>query len=334
MVALLAPYGPPSYDLSVEGLLSSLVLRDRLISLSVTHRGGLDSDQLSMTFDDRASITGGAISIPSQGKQVTVWMGYELRLVEMGTFEVSQVSVSGSGGGRTLSVSGVPRLLLNESTQTWAETTIDKIVTTIADQNNLSSKVSPELGGIEIPVENQVRESDLSFLTRLAEKYDAVVKPAGGALLFLKKGEGVTAGGLPVGPVRLAPLDILNWSISQSEQTKYQGVVALWHDLEHGVQREVLSTGGTLSDRVYRMPHLSITEAQAQAAADAKFKALTRDTSTLSLTTIGHSELTAEGKIRVDDLRDGVDGEWILTSVTHTYSTGGYQCNLSAYKQS
>ena len=333
MDAQLAPYGPPSYDLTVDDLLPSVILRDRLISLSVTHRGGLESDQLSMTFDDRPSVSGGSIEVPSQGRVIKVWMGYALRLVELGTFAVTGVSLSGSGGGQTLSVSGVPRLLLNQSTQTWAQTTIKDIVTRIAKGNDLSPRVSLGLGSTKIEVENQVCESDLSFLTRLAEKYDALVKPAGESLLFLKKGEAVTALGKPLGPVVLRPSDILSWSYSRSEQTKYEGVIALWHDLERAEQREVLSSASSRADRVYRMPHLFISEAQAQAAADAKFKELTRDTGTLSLTTIGNPELTAEGKISVQGLRDGVDGEWILKSVTHTYSSGGYQCSLSAYKQ-
>ncbi|ESQ15694.1 MAG TPA: hypothetical protein DDY14_14535 [Chromatiaceae bacterium] len=334
MVALLAPYGAPSYDLTVDGLLPSVVLRDRLISLSVTYRGGLESDQLSLTFDDRPSPTGGSMRIPPRGKAITVWMGYQFRLVKMGTFEVTQVSLSGSGGGRTLSVSGVPRLLLDESTRTWANTTLADIVTTIADENGLSPRVSRGLGSTEIAVENQVRESDLSFLTRLAEKYDAVAKPAGESLLFLEKGEALTASGRPVGPVVLGPLDISSWSYQTSEQTEYAAVVALWHDLEHGLQREVRSRGSPRSDGVYRMAHLFISEAEAQAAADAKFKELTRDTGTLSLTAIGNPELTAEGRISVQGLRDGVDGEWIPASVTHTYSSGGYQCSLSAYRPS
>ena len=84
MVALLAPYGAPSYDLTVDGLLPSVVLRDRLISLSVTYRGGLESDQLSLTFDDRPSPTGGSMRIPPRGKAITVWMGYQFRLGQDG----------------------------------------------------------------------------------------------------------------------------------------------------------------------------------------------------------------------------------------------------------
>ncbi len=332
MIPTLSVYGAPIYDLKVAGVTAGAVLRERLVSHAVTHQGGLQSDQLSMTFDDRSSITGGYIEIPERGKELEVWLGYELHLVSMGTFQVDQVSVDGSGGGQTLSISAVPRLLLNESTKTWADTTIDEIVTAIAADHELDAKVSQSLGSVAIEIENQVRESDLSFLTRLAQKHDGVVKPAAGCLLFLQKGEAVTAGGISLGAVTLGPHDIVQWSCSLSDRTGYEGVVAIWHDLEQALQRQV-AVGDATSDSVYRMPHLYASEAEAEDAAQAKLNELTRDTSSLSLTTIGNPDLTAEGKIKLDGVRAGVDGEWIVRTVTHSLNSGGYQCSLSAYKE-
>jgi len=48
---------------------------------------------------------------------------------------------------------------------------------------------------------DQTDESDLNFLTRLAKEHDALATVKGQALLFIGKGEGKTASGLPMPPL-------------------------------------------------------------------------------------------------------------------------------------
>ncbi|MEJ2419600.1 MAG: hypothetical protein P8Y45_22280 [Exilibacterium sp.] len=57
----------PAFKLSVNGIASSETLNDRLVSISVTLNNDEMSDQLSLTFDDRATLLGSGISLPAAG---------------------------------------------------------------------------------------------------------------------------------------------------------------------------------------------------------------------------------------------------------------------------
>lgn len=77
----------------------------------------------------------------------------------------------------------------------------------------------------------QTAESDLNFLTRLARDLDATAKPAGGALVFVKRGEGKAVDGsdLPVPVITLAQMSRGNWKASG--RGKYGNVIAEWSEL-------------------------------------------------------------------------------------------------------
>ena len=319
--------------MSVDGLPSSSVLNDRLVSISVILNNGEVSDQLSLEFDDRNTVFGGGISLPRQGVAISVSLGYETYTAEMGTFIVNRLSSSGSSGGRTLSVSATPALLNADYTRTWSGTTIGDIVDAIAQEHNLTAKVSPTLQSEPIEVINQFNESNAAFLARLAARYDAVFKPMAGRLLFMAKGEGTSASGLPMPPVNIPPHDVIQWNKSINEQLDFKTVCASWFDYERAEEQEIYVSDGPRKpdENVLRLPHLFNNESEAKKAAEAKYRATNREDESLSLTMIGNPDITAEGKIVLTNFRTGVDGRYIVRSATHSFSRGGYQTTLSAY---
>lgn len=322
----------PAFKMSVDGLPSSSVLDDRLVSISVTLNNGEVSDQLSLEFDDRATVFDGGISLPRQGVVISVSLGYETYTAEMGKFIVNRLSSSGSSGGRTLSVSATPALLNADYTRTWSGKTIGDIVDAIAGEHNLTAKVSPALKSETIEVVNQFNESNAAFLARLAARYNAVYKPMAGNLLFMAKGEGTSASGLPMPPVSIPPHDVIQWNKSLNEQLDFKKVCASWSDYERAEEQEVYVPSPPKSgDNVLRLPHLFNNEREAKAAAEANFYETNREDESLSLTMIGNPDITAEGKIKLTNFRTGVDGSYIVKSATHSFSRGGYQTTLSAY---
>jgi len=40
--------------------------------------------------------------------------------------------------------------------------------------------------------------------------------------------------------------------------------------------------------------------------------------------------MAAEGKLTITGVRDGVNGDWTLTRVTHTIDGSGYRCSAEA----
>lgn len=332
MLAYIYKQSPPGYSLSIGGVTAGHQLRSRLLSLSIVLNDGGESDQLSLSIDDSQTLTLGRLAFPASGKEIDVSLGYELHKAVMGLFHVDQVSSTGSAGSGVISITAVPKLLLDQKSKTWANTTIGDIVSEIASENTLKAQVSLGLKSIAIDVENQHNETDMSFITRLAKKYDALAKPAGDSLLFLVKGDTKTASGIPLLPTVLTANDIISWQCTLSERTEYGSVVAVWHDFITAEQKEVIA-GSKGEKPVFRLPHLFQSEAEATAAAQTKLNEKTRNTSTLNLSVVGDPGLVAGGAILLMAVRDKIDGTWVIKSVTHTLSASGYQCTLSAYKK-
>lgn len=323
----------PAFKLKVDKVFASESLNDRLISLSVILNNGEQSDQLSLVFDDRPGLFGGGIEVPKQDVPISVFLGYELNLVEMGEFVVNRVGMNGSSGGRTLSIAATPSLLNRDVTCTWANKTLGDIVDSIATAHNLKAKVSPQLKQEKLQVVNQVNESDSAFLTRLATRYNAVCKAMSGNLLFMLKGEGTSATGKPMARVNILAQDIIQWDKSISQQQDYKKICATWYDYINAQEQEVYFPEGTPKpdENVLRLPHGFNNKSEAKFAAQAKSEEVNREDECLSLTVIGNPDITAEGKIAINNIRGGVDGEYIVKSVTHTFSSGGYTSHIQAY---
>lgn len=332
MLASIYKQSPPGYSLSIGGTPAGHQLRSRLLSISVVLNDGRQSDQLSLSIDDSPTLTAGRIKLPETGKEIKVSLGYDLHKADMGVFHVDQVSTSGSSGGGTINITAVPKLMLDEKTVTWADKTVGDIISSIASDNGLKAQVATRFKTLKIDVENQTNETDISFITRLAKKYNALAKPAGGALLFLEMGKAATARGVPLLPVPLAANDIVSWNCRLSDRTEYGSVVAVWHDRVTAQQQQVVA-GAEGEAPVYRIAHLFASETEAKEAAQTTLDEKGRDESTLQLTVVGDPGIVAGGKIILAKVRDKVDGAWIIRSVTHTLDGSGYQCSISAYKE-
>ncbi|MEO0443490.1 MAG: contractile injection system protein, VgrG/Pvc8 family [Pseudomonadota bacterium] len=323
----------PSFQLKVNGAPASHTLKDRLLAVSLVLNNGEISDHLTLSLDDRSTFLGKDIAVPDQGATLSVSLGYGRSLKKMGDYLVNELRLNGSGAGRTLSISATPALLSADKTRTWGNQTLGKIVADIAAEHQLTPKVSPSLQNKTLAVINQVNESNSAFLTRLAARYNAVFKPMAGNLLFMAKGEGSAASGVPMAPVNIFPHDILSWNKNQCDQEEYDKVCTYWYDYLHAAEQEVYVPSGqpTAADKVLRLPHLYNNQEEATAAARAKLSEVNREDSSLSLSLLGNADITAEGRIILRGLRNSVDGDYIVKQVSHSFSHGGFQSQLQAY---
>ena len=118
-----------------------------------------------------------------------------------------------------------------------------------------------------------------------------------------------------------------------NERQDYGRVVAYWPDLEKAEYGELyFPMGPHKADvKTYRLTHPYSTEAEAKEATEAKYNEVNRRDQTLSLTTIGNPDITAECKIIIRGLRKDADGSYIVKTATHSFSSGGYQTSIQAY---
>jgi phage protein D len=116
----------------------------------------------------------------------------------------------------------------------WHDVTVERVVSAIARRYDLKPMISEALIDIEIDHADQTEESDMSFLTRMAEMLGAIATVKNGCLLFILPGGGVSASGraLPSAEITRASGDRHRFRIA--DRDAYTGVRAYWLDLNFG----------------------------------------------------------------------------------------------------
>lgn len=122
------------------------------------------------------------------------------------------------------------------------DVTVERVVSAIARCYDLKPMISEALNDIEIDHADQTEESDMSFLTRMAEMLGAIATVKNGCLLFILHGGGVSASGraLPSAEITRASGDRHRFRIA--DRDAYTGVRAYWLDLNFGKKKPVKVT--------------------------------------------------------------------------------------------
>lgn len=293
----------------------------RMMRLVVVDAAGFESDTVEIELDDRDR----RIVIPPIEERIQVWMGYEERgVVQMGTYIVDEIGLPWAPyrveiGGKA---ANMLRGIKAPKSRTWHGTTIGELVSTIAGEHQLEPSIDPQLRAVAVPHLDQGSESDLHLLQRLAQQYDAVSKPAFGQLRFWRAAANRAD---ELERVTVRATDQTTGRVRQTSRTKYQGVAAYYYDPDRAERVPVYAGSG---EPRFTIRHDYRDATQAQDAAEAKLTQLLRGIGVLELTMPGDPRIRAEKIIDLSGIRDGVDGEWLVTRATHTIDDGGYSLRV------
>ncbi|UOG18732.1 contractile injection system protein, VgrG/Pvc8 family [Acinetobacter sp. PK01] len=320
----------PSFRVVANGADITAVLANFLLSIKVTDKTGYESDlcEIILADDPKQPIT-----FPPKGAVLEVYMGYDADLIKMGVFIVDEIELEGPPERMTIRARASIQTeskdgktsIMSQKTRSWAkETTIDDVVKKIANEHGLASKVSDSLKAVKLPHLDQSDESDINFLLRVAKRYDVICKAAGGKLLFLKRGES------SLSSVSLSRGDLSSWRMTQSSKDSAGTVVAYWNERKNAKRHEVQVGEG---EPVRRLKHSYADAKSAQVAAQSALDTAKRGEETLSLTLPGNPLLSAEMPLEISEVREGINGNWIIEQVTHTIDKSlGYSCGVEGVK--
>ncbi|MGI2025750.1 contractile injection system protein, VgrG/Pvc8 family [Endozoicomonas acroporae] len=309
----------PAFKVTVEGEDITATLSPRLIALTLQDQAGSESDSVTITIDD----TDNRVTLPEHGALLKVSLGYSGGLREFGTYTVDEVEVSGPPDtlrftGRAADLRGN---LKEPRSRSWHNITLAGLVQAIAAEHNMEPKVSERFTTETLKHIDQLNESDLNLLVRLAEQYDAVCKPVGNRLLFLERAQGKTVSGQQLPIISLYKPDLTSWSTTLPDRAVYQSVVASYTDAAGGNLVDVQAGQGKPA---YRIKTPFPDEKQATEAAVGKLARLSRTERTLKIDLPGRPDLIAETPVVMEGFRSGIAGKWIVESATHTISKRGY----------
>ena len=316
----------PAFQILADSRDITEKIADRLLALTITDEAGIQSDTVEIRLDDRDD----AIELPRTGAELMISIGYrETGLAKMGLYTVDEISLSGPV--RTMAIrakaANMPQSVKAPKTRPWDEITLGDLVSAIAGEHGLTPRVGTELAGINLPHLDQTEESDLHLLTRLAQQFDAVAKPAGGMLLLVKRGQAKSATGKTIPEVILRPDELSSWQATLAERGRYGSVIAEWHD-KSAAKREMVQAGD--GDPIFQLRRSYPDAEQALSATEAKLASLSRGTGSLEVTLPGNPNLMAEGSVKLTVFRSGIDGRWLINRVTHSISSQGYTTSFSA----
>ncbi len=300
-------------------------IRSRLLSLTVTDEAGTLSDTCTITLDDRA----GLIELPRRGVVLSVAMGYQNALDEMGKYTVDAVERSGPPDTMTIRgrAADMRQSLKSCKARQWEGVFIDEIVSQIAEEHGLQPMIGESFLDISIPYIAQTWESDMHFLTRLAITYDAIAKPANGNLLFVKRGEAKSVSGKGMPEIALTKKDVSRWRVTHADRNQFATVRAHYRNLENPQDGHVEAGSG---EPVFCLRDPFLDKKQAKDAADAQLKRFTRRRDDMSLTLPGNSAIVAECALLLAGFCQGMNGRWLVNRATHTLDSSGYVSSLEA----
>jgi phage protein D len=352
----------PAYLLMLESKDITGNISDRLMSMTLTDNRGFEADQLDIELDD----ADGKVSLPVRGAVLRLSIGWKgEQLVDKGSFTVDEVEHRGAPDSVTIRARSADfRGSLNSRReQSWHDTTLGAVVTTIAERNKLKASVAPELAAIKIPHIDQSQESDATFLTRLADRNGGEVSVKAGQLLFIRAGRGVTSKGRPIPQVTITRSDGDRHQFAIADRGAYTGVSARWlhtkdpkpqeikvkrkpkvkhlRALQHPKakaakkkKKEPEAREGEYmageADNVFVMTTVYATRAQATRAAQAKWDKLQRGAAEFSiLLATGRADLFPETPVEVAGFKKVIDEQaWTITKVTHSLSNNGFITSL------
>lgn len=287
-----------------------------LIEMRVRDLLGFESDELTIEVND----IGAGISWPREGAKLSVAMGYrESGLVPQGEYVVSRVSHSGPPDRMTISAKSADLLasLKVPRTRSWHGTTVGGILSSIAREHGLKPAIDPQLASQSVPHLDQA-ESDLALMTRLGERYHATAKPAGGHLVFVRRGVSLSASGKPLPTVTIQRKEGDSHQFDVEKRPSYTGVRVPYRSGKGGKPAYAMSgSAGNLKT----LGTLHPSSAEANAAAVGELKRLTQAVATLQLELgLGNPTLLAGMPIKLQGWRKELLLNWIIEEVEHKIS--------------
>lgn len=305
----------------------------RLISVEVLDQEGESSDSCTLELDDRPP----HVVWPPEGARLRLWLGTSSAdLVDMGSFTLDaprassppdRLSVSGHAANFVNTGHGLP--LQTQRSRTWEAVSLGNMVDTIAQEHNLLPRVQSQLSGELVDPVEQLWESDLAFLRRIAKRYDARVRVKGasghpgGALE-------VVGGGPQLPQAVLSRADVEQWSAPLGGRIKAGSVTAFFYNPKTGASGSKTAGKGP--------PHLVSTEAfdtpaSARAHAKARLKDTERHSAQISITlTQLRADIASGTPVALAGFRSEIDTVWNVVQARHTVDAHRARTSLVAEK--
>lgn len=323
----------------VEGVGSS-VINQYLQKWQLTDVSGEQTDQISLTvaapdFD----------SLPTEGKHLTFYLGiadYDpIKWFERGQYTVTRITPQLFRHTFNIVATAAP-FQVNDQTEfkqkrseTYSETTVGDVFRKVVKRHGLSPRVDPELDSIPIQHIDQVDETDMSFLTRLARQHSALAKPIDKLYVLGRRGNVKNLSGKVIEPLdikvptdnRPASTSFVDAKINMPSRQQCKGIKAKWWN--DGTGEEVIEQVG--ENPFLKLSQVYPSQSQAIQAATDELRKVKRTGTQLVLNLPASPGYFAEGVITTGAaFPKYAQGNWSIDRVVMSGGTQAARAQVTA----
>ena len=313
----------PHYHIIVNKNDITQAVANSLISLSLIDEQGFKNDMLTLNLHDDQTF-----ALPEKGAELSCSLGYlGSDLYHRGYFEVDDVSYQGSPDQITIAAKGsdINSALKTQHSHTYENLTLAQLLATIAARHGMEAKISKGLKSIKIEQLNQHAESDQNLLNRLAKKYGALYKASSGKLLFYQKDDFTAISDKPLTKIIVDKTDCIDFSLSQSDRSKFDLVIARWRDVKEAKTKQIrIGKAGV----THIISEIFANENEAKAHANSQYNELIRSTFIGNLTLVGNPQIASEHEIELIGFRNQFNTAYKCIRSTHTIDDNGYTTQI------
>lgn len=331
------------FNISIEGIDQTAVVAERLISLSMTDKKGLEADELSLTLSDDDA----RLPFPTKGNkiQLSLAMPDTGVMIDKGSFTIDEAEHSGTPDQIQIRAKSadMKSSLKTKRAESYHGKKLGEIAQTIATRHELKLVIDTASSQIMIDHFDQNRESDINLLDRLCKTHDLTCTIKQGSLLIKPNSNNQSASGKPLASLTITRQDGDSHRYSRADrQSDYEETTASYHDPKLGKTKHITTTKGKVNEsdqlpdskaHVITKPAKNRDEAVAKASAADKDKS--RQVAKFDLTLAqGRPDIIADSPVTVTGFRPYIDGhKWTVIEVSHDLSGSGYtskiQCEAS-----
>ncbi|HFP5351382.1 TPA: contractile injection system protein, VgrG/Pvc8 family [Escherichia coli] len=332
----------PNFYIAADDVNITEKIRKGLINITLTDYGGSSKQ----TDEIRVAIVSETLKIPARGVKITLGLGFGNQIIDKGVYVVDGASSGGEPRVVDFTAKAAPmnaakgaKTVQSKKTRSWIDQTVGDIVAKIASDNGLNPRVSTRFADTKIEHIDKIGESDMHFMSRLATRFDAVSKPAGGYWIFLPRGKGESVSGAPLQHYTLKRAGNSSWGYSRNGQSGDSGgggenpeptYLIKYHDTATGQIKELRTGSG--GDPVIEWPAVEPSlDAAKEAAPGLKGGAAKKEFSmTYSCpATLDLIALTAECKVTTEGFGSEEDREWTINTLSLTLAENGFSVRIS-----
>ena len=307
----------PIYKIEANGVDVTDQLNSETSEITFSDEDGTVSDEITLKVE-------GLHKRPKTGDEIKLWLGtLTTGLFYCGLFKVSRTPVSyGEENFLHITATAVDfsKNLKVKRSQTYENCAVQQVCQIIATRHGLTLK--SDFDDIFILHLEQTMESDLHFLKRIAQEYNALFSIKNNTLVFIKRvKEGKKSKELP--RFALNKTDNNNIRIEPTNKTSYNSCKAVWRDIKANGQKSVTVGDG---EPILMLRDSFESEADAKAKAEAALQKANSGTKEGSIKCDGFEVYAGAVLVLAGTLED--DDEYHIKRVDHIVNKSGWHITI------